>query len=107
MSHILNFIGLAKRAGKVAAGEVAVVATVQKKTTHLLIVSTDASKNTKKKFNNSAAYYHIPIVEFGDKEALGMAIGEEFRAVLSITDLGFATKLISMIEAETATNAES
>ncbi len=100
MRPILNFIGLAKRAGKVAAGEVAVVATVQKKTTCLLILAVDASKNTKKKFNNSAQFYHIPIVEFASKEELGAAIGEEVRVVLSITDLGFATKLISMIEAE-------
>lgn len=98
MNKFYSFIGLAKKAGKIVGGEVAVVNAIQKKTACLVLVASDASDNTKKKFNNSANYYHFKIAEVGSKEELGQAIGEEFRAVICVTDLGFATKMIAMLD---------
>lgn len=97
MNKFYSFVSLAKKAGKVVGGEVAVVNAIQKKTACLILIASDASKNTKKKFTNSANFYHLELAEVGTKEELGQAIGEEFRAVLCITDLGFAKKMISMI----------
>lgn len=50
----------------------------------------DASKNTKKKFTNSAVYYELPLAEIGTKEELGRAIGAEMRSIIAITEKGFA-----------------
>lgn len=64
-----------------------------KKQAFLLILAQDASKNTKKKFTNSAVYYELPLAEIGTKEELGRAIGAEMRSIIAITEKGFAKKL--------------
>ena len=46
MNKFLSLLGLCKRAGKLAAGEVAAEQAVRGKKAFLLILSEDASKNT-------------------------------------------------------------
>ena len=87
MNKFFSLLGLCKRAGKLVAGEVAAEQAV------LLILAQDASKNTKKKFTNSAVYYELPLAEIGTKEELGRAIGAEMRSIIAITEKGFAKKL--------------
>ena len=82
MNKFFSLLGLCKRAGKLVAGEA-----------FLLILAQDASKNTKKKFTNSAVYYELPLAEIGTKEELGRAIGAEMRSIIAITEKGFAKKL--------------
>ena len=93
MLKFLSLLGLCKRAGKLSAGEVAAEQAVRGKKAFLLIISEDASQNTKKKFRNSAAYYELPLAEIGTKEELGRAIGADMRSVIAITEAGFAKKL--------------
>lgn len=100
MSRFYSLLGLCKKAGKLAGGEVAVENAIRQKTAALLILAGDASGNTKKKFKNSATYYKIPLIEVGEKVSLGSAVGEEFRAILAITDAGFAKKLVELAKAE-------
>ena len=87
MNKFFSLLGLCKRAGKLVAGEVAA------EQAFLLILAQDASKNTKKKFTNSAVYYELPLAEIGTKEELGRAIGAEMRSIIAITEKGFAKKL--------------
>ena len=61
----------------------------------LVIVSEEASDNTKKMFTNMCTHYKVPIYLFGTKEELGHAMGQEFRASLSVEDAGFAKSLAS------------
>ena len=91
MNKFFSLLGLCKRAGKLVAGEVAAEQAVRKKQAYLLILAQDASKNTKKKFTNSAVYYDL--AEVGTKEELGRAIGAEMRSIIAITEKGFAKKL--------------
>lgn len=98
MHKFLSLLGLCKRAGKLAAGEVAAEQAVRKKQARLLIVSEDASKNTKKKFTNSANYYGLPLIEAGTKQELGKAIGAGERSVIAVTEAGFAKKLQELAE---------
>ena len=100
MSKFYSLLGLCKKAGKLVGGEVAVENAIRQKTAVLLILAEDASGNTKKKFNNSAAYYKIPLVETGEKASLGRAVGDEIRAILAITDGGFAKKLMELAQKE-------
>lgn len=93
MRKFLSLLGLCKRAGKLAAGEVAAEQAVRGKQAYFLILSEDASKNTKKKFRNSAAYYELPLAEIGTKEELGRAIGTDMRSIIAVTEEGFAKKL--------------
>ena len=98
MYKFLSLLGLCKRAGKLVAGEVAAEQAVRGKKAYLLILSEDASKNTKKKFRNSAAYYELPLAEIGAKEELGRAIGTDMRSIIAITEEGFAKKLRQLAE---------
>ena len=88
MNKFFSLLGLCKRAGKLVAGEVAAEQAVRKKQAYLLILAQDASKNTKKKFTNSAVYYELPLAEIGTKEELGRAIGAEMRSIIAITEKG-------------------
>lgn len=99
-NKFFSLLGLCKRANRLAGGEVAAEQAVRSKQqpVYLLILAEDASANTKKKFRNSAAYYEIPLIEIGQKEALGRAIGADMRSIIAITDEGFAKKLQMLAE---------
>ena len=100
MHKFFSLLGLCKRANKLAAGEVAAEQAVRSKQmpVYLLILAEDAPANTKKKFRNSAAYYEIPLIEIGQKEDLGRAIGADLRSIIAITEEGFAKKLQELAE---------
>lgn len=107
---IMSLIGISMKAGKVASGEFAVEKAVKTANAYVVIVSTQASANTKKKFRNMCEYYKTPYYEFGDKTELGRAIGKEFRASLAVTDenLGKALeKQIQMSDANLLHSTES
>ncbi len=86
-------LGLCMRAGKVKSGEFATLEAIRKGTAQLVIVSEDASDNTRKQFSDKCKYYKIPMVFFGDKESLGHAIGKDVRTSLAITDKGLSESL--------------
>ena len=99
-SKVLSLLGLSAKAGKVVSGEFAVENAVKTGKAHLLIIATDASNNTKKKFKNMCDFYQVAIYFYEDKDTLGHAIGKEFRASLAITDSGFATGITKQISTE-------
>ena len=53
-------IGLAQKAGKTASGEFSTEKAVKTGCAALVIVSTESSDNTKKKFRNMCEYYKVP-----------------------------------------------
>ena len=87
---ILGLIGLAARARKVASGGFMTENAIKSGKSHMVLLSVEASDNTKKKFTNMCAHYKIPIYIFGSKDELGHAMGQEMRTVLSVNDAGFA-----------------
>ena len=91
--RILSMLGLAERAGKVASGEFSAEKAVKSEKAFLVVVSEEASENTKKKFRNMCSFYQVPMYLYESKEALGHAIGKEFRASLAVLDEGFARSL--------------
>ena len=102
---ILNLIGLATKAGKVASGEFCTEKEVKSGRAYLVIVADDASDNTKKKFQNMCDFYQVPIYFYKDKDTLGHAMGKEFRASLVILDEGFAKGIRKHIDTENQTIA--
>lgn len=92
-NKVYSMLGLSMRAGKVKSGEFATLEAIRKKTARLVIVSNDASDNTKKQFQDKCKYYDVPIAFFGDKESLGHAIGKDVRTSLAVTDRGLSESL--------------
>lgn len=97
---ILNLIGLATKAGKTASGEFSTEKAVKSFKAHLVVVSEEASENTKKMFTNMCTYYKVPICYFGGKAELGHAMGKEMRASLAIVDEGFAKAVLKQLRME-------
>ncbi len=87
---VLSLVSIAKKAGKVAAGEYQTEAAAKAGKANLVIISRDASCNTKKKFQTVCSRYQIPAYLYADREQLGSASGNEFIAVLAVTDTGLA-----------------
>ena len=97
-SKVYSMLGLATKAGKIVSGEFATDKSVKSGTAWAVIVSEDASDNTKKMFSNMCEFYEVPRYFFGTKEELGHAIGKAMRSSLAITDEGFAKNIIKHLE---------
>ena len=96
---VLSLISIAKKAGRIAAGEFQTETAVKSGKAYLVIVSSEASGTTEKKFRNMCSFYEVPFCIYGTKEALGAAVGCEFRASLAVTDEGLANSVIRKLEA--------
>lgn len=94
LNKILSLVGLAAKAGKTASGEFSTEKAVKTGNAGVVLVSAEASGNTKKKFENMCTYYKVPIYFYGTKEELGRAMGKEFRASLAVTDQGLSNAII-------------
>ena len=96
--EILSLLGLCAKAGRIKHGEYQVEQAAKGNQTFLVIIATDVSEGSEKKYRDMCAYYKVPIYEYGTKEELGRAIGKEFRASVAITDEGFAKGIIKKLE---------
>ncbi len=92
------------KAGKIVSGEFMTDNAIKTGMAEMVILASDCSDNTKKKFRNSCEFYEIPYVEYGDKDSLGHCIGKEFRACLAVTDYGFASSLKKELEKDGGIN---
>jgi len=93
-------ISISMKAGKVAAGEFAAEQAIRSGSAELVIVSEDASANTKKKFCNMADYRSIPFAVFLPKSELGALIGKGDRSSVVITDANLAREIRAQLEPE-------
>lgn len=93
---ILGLLGIAQRAGKIESGEGMVVEAIRHHKAKLVIVSCDASQNTKDKMINKGDYYHIPVKVVLQVDELSQSIGKA-RKVIAICDSGFARKIIELL----------
>ena len=85
---VLGSLGLAMKAGDVVSGEFMTEKSIREGIARLVIVA------------DSCHFYHVPYVEFGDKEMLGKAIGKEFRASVAVTNSGFAKAIGKNLDLE-------
>ncbi len=98
MDKILSLLGLAARGRNLVSGEFSTENAVKEEKAYLVIVSTDASANTKKLFTDKCNYRNIPIYYYGEKEALGKAIGKQMRTSIAVTDPGMAANIAKHLE---------
>lgn len=92
-----SLLGLMQRAGVLTTGEELVVKAIQSKKAKAVLISSDASENTHKKFTDKCGYYNIPLIFAGSRYELGHALGKEARVVIALLDEGF-TKAYMKIE---------
>lgn len=97
-AKILSMLGLAARSRNIVSGGFATENAVKSGKAYLVIVSEDASDNTKKKFRNMCEFYEVPFYQFGEKENLGHSIGKQERTSLALTNGGFADSIQKQLE---------
>ncbi len=98
MDKVFSMIGLATRAGKTVAGEFSVEKAVKTKKAYLVIVSTEASDNTKKLFRNKCEFYQIPYFEYGTRDELGKSTGNKDRVSIAVLDFNFGETISKLIK---------
>ena len=99
-NKILSLLGLATRSGNLVSGEYMTEKAVKGGREFLVIVSSEASENTKKKFTNMCSFYKVPLYFYGAMEELGHCMGKAFRASVAVTDEGFAKGIREKLECE-------
>ena len=84
----LSLLGLARRAGKLLVGHDAVLTSVKKRKTKLVILTSDASPRHRKELE-AAGYTGGVAVLPADMETAGRALGKRC-CICSLEDAGFA-----------------
>ena len=103
---VKNLLGLARRAGKVASGDLAVREALARGKAILVLLAQDAGPTTAGRFSRLCGQREIDCISIGSQEELGRALGQSPRAVLAVTDVNFARGLREAM-AESGVNAES
>ena len=98
MQKIHSLLGIAMRAGNLVSGEDGTMIDLKKGKLNLVIIAEDASNNTKKLFKDKSSFRHVNCIELSTKSELGISIGKDSRAVIGIKDIGFANKIIQLID---------
>ena len=93
-NNLLSFLSLAKKAGKIKSGESIILEEISSMKVNLLIIASNASDNTKKRYTDKCHYRNIPTIELSCKDELGKAIGKGFAAAVAICDEGFAKSFL-------------
>ena len=99
-TKFLSLLGLCRKAGKVTLGSDGVCDAVRSGGARLVILTSDASDNTKKKIKNCASYYgkRLFVCET-DKETLGRRLGRAGEAsCAAVCDESFAAMLERQID---------
>ena len=84
MTKVLNFLGIARKAGKLTLGFTATAQAAKGGKLSLVLLATDISPHTKEKMERLCRAYHIGLHCIADQEAMGRALGKEPLAVVGI-----------------------
>ena len=94
---VWGMISLAMKAGAVAAGEGRVQDAVRGGRASMIIVSSDASDNTAKKFSDMGEFRCLPVIFMADRYKIGSTIGKKFAVVLAVCDKGFSDNIMKIL----------
>ncbi|MDO5141899.1 MAG: ribosomal L7Ae/L30e/S12e/Gadd45 family protein [Eubacteriales bacterium] len=103
---VLQLLGLARRAGKLAFGDELVREACVDKKARCVLIAADAGVSTAKKAAFYAQSANVPAVTLPhSKDALGAAIGKNGCAVCAVTDIGLAAAALQKLAAADAAYA--
>lgn len=98
----LQLLGLARRAGRLAAGHDTALDSIKKRKAELLIFAADASPRLKNEMQRSADRYNINLPSITIEEtmdAIHFALGVR-AGVLAVNDINFASRIIELLNQE-------
>lgn len=96
MRDLLGFLGLAKRSGRLVAGDEAVHAAAA--IAKLICVAVDLSPGSLKRAHKAAEKGSVRLITLPcTKEEIGRALGRMTCGILALTDEGFASAVIEAV----------
>lgn len=98
VDRIYTFLGLAAKAGRLLSGDESCEWALKSGKAYLVIISEDASDNTRKKFKDMCGKRDVEMRYYGEKEQLGRYTGKSIRSAIAVTERGFAERLVEMID---------
>ena len=103
-SKALNYLSLARKAGKAELGEEPVGAAARAGKAYLIVVAQDASDHTWRRAKSFAAGTEQQTLRLQtSKDELGLAIGRQSLAIAAITDAALALAMVKALEPTEAT----
>ncbi|AWW99682.1 50S ribosomal protein L7 [Oenococcus oeni S23] len=93
---MLNYFGLAKRAGFLVSGQTVVERAIRKQKISMVIIANDASENTKKDFEDLIRERITIVNQFSSTE-ISQAIGQT-RKILGISDPGITKQIKELLK---------
>lgn len=99
MKRILELLGLALRARKLAWGARATKASLRKGKVYLVLITEDASPRLQKEFRLLCQKTGVPLAIWGKKEEIGLALGKPPCTVVGVEEVGLA-ELIRQVAGE-------
>ena len=103
-NRALNYLSLARKAGKAELGEEPVGAAARAGKAYLILVAGDASDHTWRRAKSFAAGTEQQVLRLKEtKDELGLAIGRQSLAIAAITDAAMALAMVKAMEPSEAT----
>ena len=96
-NKVEGMIHLARKAGKLIYGSDAAARAVKSGKAFLVILSEDASDNTKKLMKNKCQSYGVTLIEMMSAGELGDKFGKSDISVLAVSDENFAKAIIKNV----------
>ena len=99
-SKLLSLIGLAKKAGRISVGHDAVLETLKKKKSKLIILASDSSERLEREIQREAdfAKTQVEIIRIAETMAdIGRALPKK-AGVISVNDDSFAAGILKVIK---------
>lgn len=93
---ILSLLGFAQKSGNLISGENTCELYIKKNKIRLVIISEDASTNSKNKFIGLCNSKNIPYIVFDNRDNLSYAIGKYNRAIFGIKNKDFAERILDL-----------
>lgn len=100
-ARVAGYLGLAQRAGKIAAGDTAAKTALLKGRACLLVLAEDASAAVREELLALAG--SVPVLFWPDKNDLGLIVGKSRRGALALLDEGFAGAIAKVLAPDTDT----
>ena len=98
-SKAMNYLSLARKAGKAELGEEPVGAAARAGKAYLMVVAQDASDHTWRRAKSFAAGTEQQVLRLKEtKDELGQSIGRESLAIAAITDAALALAMVKAME---------
>ena len=98
MDKVLNYLALARKAGRAELGEEPVGAAARALHAHLIVVAADASDHTWRRAKSYAAGTDQQCIRLPySKDEIGMTIGRTSLAIAAVTDPALAMALVQAL----------